>query len=181
METKKKKISELKPYEGNARINDATVEKLVESIERYGYVVPIVVDKDNVVVTGHARLKAVKELGWKEVECLTSDLSDEKNKEFRTLDNKIQDISNWNDEYLVVELRALDYLASEFGTKVNTALTSSFGLNDDPVTESDIQETVNKFDSIFGERVEKAQNKIVNINCEHCGSKFGVEADKVGL
>ncbi len=181
METQKIKVSELKPYAGNSRINDATVEKLVDSIERYGYQVPIVVDKHNVVVAGHARLKAIKKLGWKEIDCLTSDLSDDGNKEWRILDNKIQDISTWNDDYLIVELRALDYIASEFGAKVNTALTSSFGLMDEPVTEGDIQKKADDFNSLFGDRVEMYRNKVVNICCEHCGSKFGVEAEKVGL
>ena len=83
MKTQKIKVSEIKPYEANARLNDKTVEKLVDSIERYGYVVPIVVDEKNVVVAGHARLKAITQLGWEDVECLVSKLSEDKNKEFR--------------------------------------------------------------------------------------------------
>jgi len=181
METTKKKISDLKPYEGNARINDKTVEKLADAYERYGYVVPIVVDQNNVVVAGHARLKAAQKLGWDEIDCLTSDLSDEKNKEFRVIDNKIQEISEWNDELLVVELRALDYLVSEFDMKIESALTTSFGLDVSEVTDDDIKKSEDGFDNVFGDRVDKAQDRIVSICCEHCGTEFGVEAEKVGL
>ena len=181
MKTQKIKVSEIKPYEANARLNDKTVEKLVDSIERYGYVVPIVVDEKNVVVAGHARLKAITQLGWEDVECLVSKLSEDKNKEFRILDNKIQEISTWNDELLVVELRALDYIVSEFGVGVNTALSESFGFQGKDVEEGDIDKVAGDFDAVFGDRVDKARNRVININCEHCGTKFGVEAEKVGL
>ena len=101
MKTIAKKVKDLIPYEGNARSNALTVEKLVKSISDYGYVVPIVVDQENVVVTGHARLKALQILKWKKVDCLVSNLSDEENREYRIIDNKVQDLSEWNDDMLV--------------------------------------------------------------------------------
>ena len=59
------KIEDIIPYENNARVNDHTVHKLAESIKEYGYNVPITVDEDNVIVTGHTRLKALISLGNK--------------------------------------------------------------------------------------------------------------------
>ena len=174
MKTRAKKVKDLIPYEGNARSNALTVEKLVKSISDYGYVVPIVVDQENVVVTGHARLKALQILKWKKVDCLVSNLSDEENREYRIIDNKVQDLSEWNDDMLVVELRGLQEIASDFDIKVNTALETSYGSLDASVTNIDIEEQEGKFENVFGDRVNKATESIVDVECEHCGTHFGI-------
>jgi len=179
METIKKKIKDLIPYKNNARLNDETVERLAKSIEDYGYVVPIVIDHKNVLVTGHARLKAIKKLGWKNVECVVSNLSEEENKEYRIIDNKIQDITEWNDDLLVTELRGLQHIASEFDLKVNTALETSYGMFDDAVTNADIEKQENKFETGFVNRANQANDSLIQVSCEHCGANFGIEADKL--
>jgi ParB-like chromosome segregation protein Spo0J len=66
MEVENIKIDELKPYKNNPRLNDDAVEYVAESIKQFGFKVPIVIDKNNVIVTGHTRLKASKQLGLKE-------------------------------------------------------------------------------------------------------------------
>lgn len=91
-----KKTSELIPYWRNPRRNDKTVEALMPVIEKNGFNVPIVIDKNNVVVKGHARLKAAKRLGMEEVPCIISDASDEVIKADRIADNKIQELSSWD-------------------------------------------------------------------------------------
>ena len=63
MEVENIKIDELKPYKNNPRLNDDAVEYVAESIKQFGFKVPIVIDKNNVIVTGHTRLKASKQLG----------------------------------------------------------------------------------------------------------------------
>ena len=179
METVQKKVRDLKPYKGNARLNDVTVERLCKSITDYGYVVPIVVDQDNVVVTGHARLKAIKKLGWVDVPCLISNLSDEENKEYRIIDNKVQDLSSFNEDLLVMELRALTSIASDFNSKITTALDSSYGLFDVEVTDTDIEKSEDKFENVFADRVNKANDSIVNVECEHCGAHFGINESEL--
>lgn len=179
METVLKKVKDLKPYENNARLNDDTISRLSESIENYGYVVPIVIDEKNVIVTGHARLKAIQNLGWKTVHCVISNLSDDQNKEYRIIDNKIQDISEWNDDLLVTELRGLQHIASEFDLKVNTALETSYGMFDDNVTTEDIANQENKIETGFVDRADSANEGLVEIACEHCGANFGIEVDKL--
>ena len=62
----KKKLSELKPYENNPRINDEAVDDVVESIRQCSYIAPIVIDEDGVILAGHTRYKALKKLGYKE-------------------------------------------------------------------------------------------------------------------
>ena len=64
----KKKLSELKPYENNPRINDEAVDDVAESIKQCSYIAPIIIDEDGVILAGHTRYKALKKLGYKECE-----------------------------------------------------------------------------------------------------------------
>ena len=101
-------IDELIPYENNPRKNDAAVEKVALSISAFGFKVPIVIDQNNVIVTGHTRLKAAKKLGLKTVPCIKADdLTDEQIKAFRLADNKVSEFSEWDEEKLMKELEAL--------------------------------------------------------------------------
>lgn len=61
------KLSDIKPYEKNPRKNDEAVKYVAESIREFGFKVPIVIDKNNVIVAGHTRYKAAKKLKLKEV------------------------------------------------------------------------------------------------------------------
>lgn len=105
MEIIEKTLEELKPYENNPRDNDDAVEPLMESIKQFGFKVPIVIDKNNVIVTGHTRYKASKRLGLKKVPCIIADdLTDEQIKAFRIADNKVSDYSIWDNKKLLEEL-----------------------------------------------------------------------------
>ena len=64
-----KDVSELKAYENNPRNNDEAVEAVANSIREFGFKIPIVIDKDNVIVCGHTRIKACHKLG---IKCLVS-------------------------------------------------------------------------------------------------------------
>lgn len=104
-----KNVEELIPYENNPRNNDAAVPMVAESIKEFGFKVPIIIDKDNVIIAGHTRLKAAKMLGLKEVPCIMADdLTDEQAKAFRLADNKVAELSEWNFEKLGIELEGLD-------------------------------------------------------------------------
>ena len=103
-----KKVNELVPYENNPRINDGAVEYVKNSIKEFGFKVPIVIDKDNVIVAGHTRLKASLELGLKEVPCIIADdLSEEQIKAFRLADNKVSEKSQWDFSILDEELDSI--------------------------------------------------------------------------
>jgi len=102
------KLSDLKPYEKNPRKNDASVPKVMESIKQFGFKVPIVIDKDNVIVTGHTRFKASQKLGLKTVPCvIADDLTPEQIKAYRLADNKVSEFSVWDYELLAGELGEL--------------------------------------------------------------------------
>lgn len=100
--------NELTPYEKNARKNDATVPYLVNSIKRFGFRVPLVIDAKGVVVCGHTRLKAALNIGMKKVPCVVADdLTNAEIKAFRLADNKIAEMSGWDFEALDLELEDL--------------------------------------------------------------------------
>lgn len=99
------KLSELHPYENNPRLNDDAVDAVAASIKEFGFKVPIVVDKDNVIVAGHTRYKAAQKLKLKTVPCVVADdLSEEQVNAFRLADNKTGELALWDDEKLAKEL-----------------------------------------------------------------------------
>ena len=77
MEIIYKHPDELIEYEGNARRNDAGVAKVAESIKEFGFLNPITLDENNVIISGHTRLKAARQLGLTEVPCIVQHLSEE--------------------------------------------------------------------------------------------------------
>jgi hypothetical protein len=100
-------IEAIRPYKNNPRINDATVDRLVELIPKTSFNVPLVLDRNHVVVKGHARLQAAQRLGMRELPCLISDNDDETNKLDRLADNKVAEFSAWVPELLAGELAML--------------------------------------------------------------------------
>ena len=105
MEIIYKKVGDLIPYEKNPRKNAKAVKYVANSIEEFGFKVPIVIDRDNVVVCGHTRLKASEQLGIEEVPCIVADdLTDEQIKAFRLADNKVAEKADWDFDLLTEEI-----------------------------------------------------------------------------
>ena len=101
-------IEMIKPYENNPRYNEEAVPGVIESIKLAGFKVPIVLDRDFVVITGHTRLKAVARMGWKTVPCIyADDLSEKEVDAFRLADNKVAEKSTWNETKLLHELQRI--------------------------------------------------------------------------
>lgn len=100
-------IGSIKPYWRNPRKNQKTVDALVQSIQKYGFNVPLVLDRNHVIITGHARYKALMQLGWTDVPCVISDMSETLAKEYRIADNKTSEISEWDRQQLEFELREI--------------------------------------------------------------------------
>lgn len=104
-----KKVEDIIPYENNPRKNDDAVDFVANSIKEFGFKVPIILDKENVIVAGHTRLKAAEKLGLKEVPCIIADdLTDEQIKKFRIADNKTGEIAFWDNELLKEEFLSMD-------------------------------------------------------------------------
>jgi site-specific DNA-methyltransferase (adenine-specific) len=117
MEIKMLKLAELIPYEKNPRKNDDAVKYVQASIKEFGFKVPIVIDKDNVIVCGHTRYKAAKSLKLNEVPCVVADdLTDEQIKAYRLADNKVSEQSVWDFDLLSGELDGIvDIDMTDFG------------------------------------------------------------------
>lgn len=101
-------INEIKEYENNPRHNELAIEPVANSIENFGFKVPIIIDKDYVIVAGHTRVLAAKKLGLEKVPCIiANDLTEEQIKAFRLADNKVGEIAEWDFEKLEEELMAI--------------------------------------------------------------------------
>lgn len=118
-------VEDLVPYENNARDNDEAVPFLMNSIADHGFRNPILIDGDGVIIAGHTRLKAAKELGMAEVPCIRiTDLPPEKVMSLRLADNKVQDYSGWD----------FDKLDEEFGRIGGAIDMTRFGFDLSPLT-----------------------------------------------
>ena len=110
-------VDEVIPYENNPRKNEASIDKVAASIKEFGFKQPIVIDKSGVIVVGHTRLEAAKQLGWEKVPCIrANDLTDEQAKAYRLADNKVGESSEWEFNLLGEELGSIFEIdMSEFG------------------------------------------------------------------
>lgn len=153
-----KKLSELKPYENNPRKNDEAVEYVANSIKEFGFKVPIVIDKDGVIVAGHTRYKAAKQLKLKTVPCIIADdLNDEQIKAFRLADNKTAELAGWDFPLLDMELAELNMDMEQFGFK-----------------EFDHED----IDDFFEDAQEnEKEEKLHVITCPHCGKQIVLTKD----
>lgn len=144
MEIINKKLNEIKPYEKNPRRNDEAVEYVKQSIKEFGFKVPIVIDKNGTIVTGHTRYKASQELGLKEVPCvIADDLNEKQIQAFRIADNKVSDYSIWDNKLLLEELEDINF---EIFTGFN---------------ESDLFEDIKKL-----EELDESDNEVITENAE---------------
>lgn len=109
-------IEDIIPYENNPRHNDGAVDYVANSIKEFGFKIPIIIDKENVIVTGHTRLKAAKKLGLEKIPVIyASDLTEEQIKAFRIADNKVSEFSTWDLDKLDLELEDIELDMSNFG------------------------------------------------------------------
>ena len=107
-------VEKLIPYANNPRDNDKAVDAVAESIKEFGFKNPIIIDKDYVIVAGHTRLKAALKLGLKVVPCIIADdLTEEQVNAFRLADNKTAELSDWNEEELLEELKKIESINME--------------------------------------------------------------------
>lgn len=135
-------ISEIREYENNPRDNDRAVDAVAKSIQRFGVRSPAIVDKDNVLIAGHTRIKAAKQLGMTEFPCVRAgDLTKAQAKALRLADNRIQEDSTWDVEFLRDEFKTLAASGFDVG---ETGFTSfeidGINLPDDYTAEDEPEE-----------------------------------------
>lgn len=150
-------IDELIPYENNPRINDTAVDDVCESIKQTGNNDPIEIDENNVILSGHTRLKALKKLGYKETEVLQiTGLTEEQKRKYRILANKTGERAEWDLNKLEIELADLDFEGYDFDF-------------DEPASEFD----ESTLDGLFADAPKK-EKKPKTAKCPHCGEVFEI-------
>lgn len=110
-------ISDIIPYENNPRRNEKAVDAVANSIKEFGFKNPIILDRENVIVSGHTRYQAALKLGLKKVPChIAEDLTEEQIRAFRLADNRVASFSTWDEEKLKEEIGEItDIDLSDFG------------------------------------------------------------------
>lgn len=181
MQIIEKQIADIKPYENNPRNNEAAIQYVANSIKDFGFKVPIVIDKNGTIITGHTRVLAAKKLGMKTVPCiLADDLTPEQVKAFRLADNKVSEMADWNWAKLEKELGSLgdlDWDMSNFGFDMqfdesNEDFSSFF----EPAPPKEPQQVAQKETTATTENNVGTENEGAEIEksaksfiCPHCG------------
>lgn len=143
-------LADLVPYENNPRKNQKAVEAVKNSIEQFGFKNPIIVDENNVIISGHTRRLAAMELGIKTVPVvIATDLTEEQVRAFRLADNRVASFSYWDEAKLKDEI-----------AEINDIDLSDFGFKKD------------KIEDIFREKADKK----IHV-CPKCGYEWSEEND----
>jgi len=113
-------ISELEPYTLNARRHPrAQLEKLAASIREFGFLIPILVDREDRIIAGHARVEAARLLGLAEVPTIAiRHLCNGQIRAFRIADNRLAELAQWDEQTLAIELKALSELDLSFDVEI---------------------------------------------------------------
>ena len=126
-------LSDIHPYARNPRKNDEAVRNVAASIREFGFLVPLVIDRNHEIVAGHTRYKAAKSLGVKEVPCVIADeLTEDQIKAFRLADNKVSEAAQWDMDLLPLELVDIVMPMTDFGfeTISDADFSENFTLDD---------------------------------------------------
>lgn len=165
-------IGEVVPYDKNPRLNDKAVDAVASSIREFGFKVPIVVDGEGVVVSGHTRLKAAKALGLTEVPVIVADdLDDTKIKAFRLADNKVSELAEWDESMLaeeLAELADLSYDMSQFEFDLDLGADGGDDLGDMP-------DDINQLETFALNIVVKNEQEQAELYEEMLGRGFDVK------
>ena len=199
-----KKINEIKPYIRNPRKNDKTVDVLVKIIPKVGFNVPLVIDKNGVIVKGHSRFKAAIKLGMEEIPCIITEADEEAIQLDRIADNRVSEFSEWLCEGLAHELDmiTLDIGDLEFDVPTFDDMPSFDNEVFEEQGEVD-KDKLKKYEELLAkqeaeskaktqivtekdlERAEQKlkepprQDKYYKVICEHCGHIMFVKAEDV--
>ena len=134
------RMEDIRPYPNNPRKNDGAVDAVAESIRQCGYVAPIIVDEDGVILAGHTRYKALQKLGCETADVLIkSGMTEEQKKKYRLLDNKTAELASWDFDLLETELEGLDFEGFDFGLSVDDFEGLDLDGMDTPGNEDDGQ------------------------------------------
>lgn len=170
-------IDKIKPYSKNPRKNDKAVPAVAASIKEFGFLIPMVLDRNNEIVCGHTRYKAAQQLGLKEVPCVIADeLTPKQVKAFRVADNKTAELASWDFAMLQDTLAELemDFNMGDFGF----ASMSDFNVDDIFVEHNASGNTSDSSGSSESEYEAEEMPETPakrKVTCPCCGEEFEIE------
>lgn len=156
MELKTMTLDEIKSYKRNPRKNDKAVGAVMKSIQQCQYVAPIVVDENSVILAGHTRWKALRQLGRTEAEVIVkAGLTEEQKRKYRLLDNKTAELAEWDCDLLSVELDGLDFDGMEL----------DWGIEEEPPTAGPEEAEESEETEEYRQFVDKFKPKLTTDDC----------------
>ena len=148
------------PYRDNPRVNKDAIQVVKASLKEFGFQQPIVLDKNNEIVVGHTRMLAAMELGITEIPCIiASNLSEDKIKAYRIMDNKSAEYASWNYGLLTKEITDL--------------LESDYDLEFTGFSDKELESMVGDIQAnIIDENESPQMDELEQMECPKCGHKF---------
>jgi len=196
-------VDEITAYQRNPKNNDDAVDLLKESIPKFGFRVPVVLDADNEIVAGHARVRAVRELqdglGDAIEDARENDNADlaenlaavndgdvwavdaggltpDEIREFRITDNRVQELSRWDTDKLQFELREIEEAVGFDNSEIENIIAP----DDTPtVTSDDIDDATEELESHYKELADDKSDRKSKLPCPHCDSWIHVDVDEL--
>jgi hypothetical protein len=172
MDTRTVPIGDITPYENNPRrIPQTAIDAVAKSIELFGWNQPIVVDPDMVIVVGHTRRLAAMKLGLTEVPILvTGHLTPDQIKEYRLVDNRTGELSTWDYDSLVMELREFEKdMVTSFFPEINLEMSL---VSQTVASQRDIELADKKIGTVQDAAEESLQ--LTEVTCPSCMYIFKV-------
>ena len=133
MKIVKRKVSDLKPYENNAKIHTPEqIAQIAESIRQFGFNDPIAIDENGMIIEGHGRLLALQSMGETEVECIPREgLTDDQKRAYIHIHNQLTMNTGFDLDILEQELRSIEGIdMGFFGFDMDFAIDGDFDFDD---------------------------------------------------
>ena len=173
-------INNIKPYWRNPRKNAEAVEGVKNSIKKYGYNSPILIDKDNIIISGHTRYLALQEMEHTNIAIIRLDLDEQKAKESRIVDNKSSELAIWDNEKLMQELREVSDIEhmQQYFLDMNLDSMISENLQVKPInyTDENFEKSFNKEQDKF---INNTQENLHRVLCPHCLKEHFINRDEI--
>lgn len=171
-QTETRALDAIVPYWRNPRdIPSEAIDAVAESIERYGYISPIVIEEDGTIIAGHTRYAALRRLGEDEAEVIVVDgLSPQEVKELRILDNRTSDYTKWDTDALALELREWETdLLERFFPDVDLQV------GEIDTTTQYTAEAIEEAAEAAADVGQQFEREVATITCPHCFESFDVD------
>lgn len=197
-------VDEISEYDNNPKHNEDAVAALKEAIPRFGFKVPVVLDDDGTIAAGHARVAAVRELEGTLDDTIANHrdhehtavadnleainqgkvwairaggLTEDEIAEFRISDNRVGELSSWDDTKLQFELREIEEAVGFDNEEIESIISTSGG--EVEVTEEDIADAEEELESHYEELSEDKQERKSRLPCPNCDSWIYVDVEEL--